>query len=100
MFIFFFICILVEINRYFFDLFEVEVELVLGYNVEYLVMGFVFFFLVEYSNIILMCMLSVFFFLGGWYFLFNLIFILGIIWLVLKLLIFVYMFVIVRGILL
>ena len=99
MFILFFICTLAETNRHPFDLPEAEAELVSGYNVEYSAMGFALFFLAEYSNIILMCMLSALFFLGGWYPLFNLTFIPGIIWLVLKSLIFVYMFVIVRGIL-
>ena len=99
MFILFFICTLAETNRHPFDLPEAEAELVSGYNVEYSAMGFALFFLAEYSNIILMCMLTALFFLGGWFPLFNLTFIPGIIWLSLKSLIFVYMFVIVRGIL-
>ena len=99
MFILFFICTLAETNRHPFDLPEAEAELVSGYNVEYSAMGFALFFLAEYSNIILMCMLTALFFLGGWYPLFNLTFIPGIVWLALKTLIFIYMFVIVRGIL-
>jgi NADH-quinone oxidoreductase subunit H len=99
MFILFFICTLAETNRHPFDLPEAEAELVSGYNVEYSAMGFALFFLAEYSNIILMCMLSALFFLGGWYPLFNLTFIPGVLWLALKSLIFIYMFIIVRGIL-
>merc|ERR1712230_103768 len=74
MFIMFYISALAETNRHPFDLPEAEAELVSGYNVEYSAMGFALFFLAEYSNIILMCMLTALFFLGGWYPLFNLTF--------------------------
>jgi len=65
-FILFFISILAETNRTPFDLPEAESELVSGYNVEYSSVGFVLFFLSEYSNIILMSTLTVILFLGGW----------------------------------
>lgn len=45
---------------------EAEAELVAGYIVEYSAMTFAFFFLAEYSNIILMNLLFVLLFLGGW----------------------------------
>jgi len=64
-FILFFISILAETNRVPFDLPEAESELVSGYNVEYSSIGFTFFFLAEYSNIILMSSLTVILFLGG-----------------------------------
>jgi NADH-quinone oxidoreductase subunit H len=64
-FILFFISILAETNRVPFDLPEAESELVSGYNVEYSSVGFVLFFLAEYSNIIIMCSLLVCLFFGG-----------------------------------
>ena len=100
MFIIFFICTLAETNRHPFDLPEAEAELVSGYNVEYSAMGFALFFLAEYSNIILMCALTVILFLGGWYsiidmYLFNLV--PGVIWFSIKTVFFIVMFIIVRG---
>jgi NADH-quinone oxidoreductase subunit H len=64
-FFLFFISILAETNRVPFDLPEAESELVSGYNVEYSSIGFTFFFLAEYSNIILMASLLNILFLGG-----------------------------------
>ena len=61
----FFISILAETNRVPFDLPEAESELVSGYNVEYSSIGFTFFFLAEYSNIVLMSSLLGVLFLGG-----------------------------------
>jgi len=62
----FFICILAETNRVPFDLPEAESELVSGFNVEYSAITFTFFFLAEYSNILLMSSLIVILFFGGW----------------------------------
>jgi NADH-quinone oxidoreductase subunit H len=70
-FILFFISILAETNRIPFDLAEAESELVSGYNIEYSAIGFVFFFLGEYSNIILMSSLLVCLFLGGFLPIYN-----------------------------
>jgi len=61
----FMICILAETNRHPFDLPEAEAELVSGYNVEYSAVGFVLFFLAEYSNIIMMSAFTTILFLGG-----------------------------------
>jgi len=61
----FLICILAETNRHPFDLPEAEAELVSGYNVEYSAVGFVLFFLAEYSNIIMMSAFTNVLFLGG-----------------------------------
>jgi NADH-quinone oxidoreductase subunit H len=66
LFIMFFISTLAETNRHPFDLPEAEGELVAGYNVEYSAMGFALFFIGEYANILLMSMMNVILFLGGW----------------------------------
>lgn len=65
-FLFFFISSLAETNRPPFDLPEAEAELVSGYNVEYASISFAFFFIAEYSNIILMSSMNVILFFGGW----------------------------------
>ena len=62
----FFISCLAETNRAPFDLPEAEAELVAGYNVEYSSMGFALFFLGEYANMIMLSVLCVILFLGGW----------------------------------
>lgn len=63
-----FFCLLAETNRVPFDLPEAESELVSGYNVEYSAVGFVFFFLAEYSNIILASSLLTILFFGNFFF--------------------------------
>jgi NADH-quinone oxidoreductase subunit H len=60
-----FISVLAETNRVPFDLPEAESELVSGYNVEYSAIGFVFFFLAEYSNIIMISFFLTCIFFGG-----------------------------------
>lgn len=93
-FIMYFITCLAETNRSPFDLPEAEAELVSGYNVEYSAISFAFFFIAEYSNIILMCFLVSLMFLGGWFFFFS-----NFIFLVFKVLFLLYLFVFVRAIL-
>ena len=65
-FIMFFVSALAETNRPPFDLTEGESELVSGFNVEYSAMTFALFFLAEYSHIILMSLITVLLFFGGW----------------------------------
>jgi NADH-quinone oxidoreductase subunit H len=62
----FWITILAETNRAPFDLPEAEAEIVAGYNIEYSGMIFAMFFLGEYSNMLLMSVIIVCFFFGGW----------------------------------
>lgn len=84
-FVVYFILGIVEMNCYLFDVVEGELEIVVGYMIDYLGMVFVLFFFVEYINMIVILVLVVMLFFGGWDVLFEfLLFILGIFWLVLK----------------
>ncbi len=65
-FIMFFVSALAETNRAPFDLTEGESELVSGFNTEYSGMTFALFFISEYANIILISLLTVLLFFGGW----------------------------------
>lgn len=96
--IMFFVSGLAETNRHPFDLPEAEAELVSGYNVEYSAMGFALFSLGEYSNILIMCYLNVIFFWGGWLspFFADSIFFFSY-WMHLKILIFVFAFILLRA---
>jgi len=67
-FIFFFISILAETSRTPFDLQEAESELVAGFFTEHSSIIFVFFFLSEYSSIVLMSSLTAILFFGGYNF--------------------------------
>ena len=66
MWVLFFISSLAETQRVPFDLTEAESELVAGYQTEYSSMAFALFWLGEYANILLMCMLNALLFWGGW----------------------------------
>ena len=65
-FIFYFISILAETSRTPFDLQEAESELVAGFFTEHSSVPFVFFFLGEYSSIVLFSCITAMFFLGGY----------------------------------
>lgn len=62
----FFIGIVAETNRAPFDLAEAESELVSGFMTEHAAVIFVFFFLAEYSSIVLMCIFTSILFFGGY----------------------------------
>jgi NADH:ubiquinone oxidoreductase subunit H len=62
----FFVSILAETNRAPFDLPEAESELVAGFMTEHSASVFVFFFLGEYSSLVLMSALMTIFFFGGY----------------------------------
>ena len=99
-FILFFISSVAETNRHPFDLPEAEAELVSGYNVEYSSVGFAFFFIGEYANIIFMSALNSILFLGGWLSPISVIdFLEGPILLSIKILFFIFLFIFIRAIL-
>jgi NADH-quinone oxidoreductase subunit H len=99
-FLMFFVSALAETSRPPFDLPEAEAELVSGYNLEYASMGFAFFFIAEYTNIIFMSFFCSILFLGGWlpplnffvFFLFPPIF-----WLALKSICIIFLFIWIRA---
>jgi len=62
----FFISSLAETQRVPFDLTEAESELVAGYQTEYSSMSFALYWLGEYANVILMCVLNATLFWGGY----------------------------------
>lgn len=94
-FFLFFFSALAETNRAPYDLAEAEAELVAGYFIEYSSMAFVLFFLGEYSNMLIMCLLLSIFFCGGWFAPFS--FLQIPIWLGLKVSLFSFWFVWVRA---
>ncbi|WP_077035030.1 NADH-quinone oxidoreductase subunit NuoH [Pelomonas sp. KK5] len=65
-FIVYFVSGLAETNRHPFDVVEGESEIVAGHMIEYSGMAFAMFFLAEYANMILVSILAVTMFLGGW----------------------------------
>jgi len=100
LFLMFFISGLAETNRHPFDLPEAESELVSGYNVEYSAMPFALFSLAEYSNMLVMSSLNAILFFGGWLPFFSFLsFIPGYVWFSIKVCFFVYLFILMRGIL-
>ena len=66
LFIVYFLSGVAETNRAPFDVAEGESEIVAGFHVEYSGMAFAVFFLAEYADMILLCMLAAVMFAGGW----------------------------------
>jgi NADH-quinone oxidoreductase subunit H len=100
LFLIFFTAALAETNRHPFDLPEAEAELVSGYNVEYAAMGFALFSLGEYANMLMMSSIVIVLFLGGWSAPFEILSIIpGAIWFGIKICLFVFLYVYMRGIL-
>jgi NADH-quinone oxidoreductase subunit H len=97
-FVVYFISGLAETNRHPFDVVEGESEIVAGHMIEYSGMAFAMFFLAEYANMILVSMLTVLLFLGGWLPPFEFLsFIPGGVWLFAKVFVVVTMFLWVRA---
>ena len=92
-FIIYFICAIAETNRAPFDLPEAESELIAGYHIEYSSMKWALFFLAEYIALITQSALAVTLFFGGWNGPFVEQFpLLGLLYFVLKLSVFVFIF--------
>jgi len=100
MFVIYFLSGVAETNRAPFDVAEGESEIVAGFHVEYSSMTFSVFFLAEYSAMILISLLTSLMFLGGWLSPFQGIPVLesmfawvpGLVWLVLKTSVFLFLF--------
>ncbi|NOY88780.1 MAG: NADH-quinone oxidoreductase subunit NuoH [FCB group bacterium] len=91
-------CAIAETNRAPFDLPEAESELVGGYHTEYSSMRFSMFFIGEYANMLAVSAVGATLFFGGWQGPFvNTIPLLGIVWFVLKVFLFMFFYIWLRA---
>lgn len=90
-----------ETNRVPFDLPEAETELVAGYHTEYSAMKFAMFFVAEYANMFTVACLATLLFLGGWdgpvFGPAWLMVLLPVLWFVLKVILFIFVYIWIRG---
>jgi NADH-quinone oxidoreductase subunit H len=86
-----------ETNRAPFDLVEAETELVGGFHTEYSGLRFGLFFIAEYLNMITVSCIATLLFLGGWNAVFGLGFIPGIVWFLLKVGLFLFVYIWLRA---
>jgi len=92
-FFLFFVCALAETNRLPFDLPECESELVAGYHTEFAGMKFSVFFLGEYTHMLIISMMASSLFFGGW----AGPFLPPVLWFFIKVVVFMFIYVWVRG---
>jgi NADH-quinone oxidoreductase subunit H len=86
-----------ETNRAPFDLVEAETELVGGFHTEYSGLRFGLFFIAEYLNMITVSCIATLLFLGGWNAPFGLTIVPGIVWFVLKVGLFLFVYIWLRA---
>jgi len=97
-FVVYFISGIAETNRHPFDVVEGESEIVAGHMIDYSGMAFALFFLAEYINMIVISTLAATFFLGGWDAPFGFLsFLPGILWLAIKVIMLLSIFIWARG---
>lgn len=94
-FLIYFICAIAETNRLPFDLPEAETELIAGYHTEYSSLKFAFFQMAEYINIVTVSAIAATMFWGGYQGPFGIL--PGAHWLILKIAIFIFIFMWARG---
>lgn len=92
-FLVYFVSAIADTNRSPFDLPEAESELVAGYHTEYAGMSFGIFFLAEYCNMITVSAIAASLFFGGW----NGPWLPPVIWFVIKVIVFMFIYVWIRG---
>ncbi len=96
-FLIYIITAIAETNRAPFDLVEADAELVGGFNTEYSGLRFGLFFIAEYINMLTVSCIATLLFLGGWNAPLHLTFIPGIVWFLLKVGLFMFVYIWLRS---